>query len=120
MIAQATRRPAERYDNIMSIYVYNIMPARVCLEKETVRTLTLTRTYTHTPVRIDSDTQSRESVYLWVHVRERACASVYLRVRVCVYIAGEVGSSVDGESKMARLTRSRDRRRPRHDDGTTP
>lgn len=43
---QTTRRPAERYDNIMSIYVYNIMPARVCWEKETVRTLTLTRIHT--------------------------------------------------------------------------
>ncbi|KAL4121012.1 hypothetical protein QTP88_013597 [Uroleucon formosanum] len=30
IFVQTTRRPAERYDNIMSIYVYNVIPARVC------------------------------------------------------------------------------------------
>jgi len=73
IFVQTTRWSAERYDNIMSIYVYNVIPARVCREKETVRTLTLTRyihAHTHTHARTySSDTQSRESVYLKVRVR---------------------------------------------------
>lgn len=59
--SNATRRPAERYD--MSIYVYyyyynNIKLARVCREKETVRTHSHTRAHIHTPVSINSDTRT--------------------------------------------------------------
>lgn len=112
LCSNATRRPAERCTicRYMYIIVEIILSPRACAEKKKPYAHTLTRAHTHgRTYKLQYSNAVNRSICALMCVRVFICACV----RVCVARA-RTGRSyystsrVDGESKMARLTRSRD------------